>query len=269
MYNYNLINSETDAVMFCKADGSPFTEEENAKLLIELNSIFPEHIKWESDGDYTRCLVLKAKNYIMYDGKKKTIKGSAFKTSSKELALKDFMNEVVDSLLNDGTTEDILIIYNKYIKEALNPKEVRRWAQKKSITEAVLQCEGYEELDEEDEDSPRKNETDVWNAVKDIEGLQQGDKVYLYPVRLPDKVTEEPKYKLNKETGIKEVVGVKTSVKTQYGLRIDSLYQNDIATEKLIKRVADTLKIFSTVIDIEQFPKYHLKSNKNLLEALK
>lgn len=162
----------------------------------------------------------------------------------------------------------ILDIYQQYIREASNPENILRWSQKKTVTESILSCEGYEDLSEDDEDTPRKNETDVYNAIKGEEGIQQGDKIYVYPVYLGKKTKKEEKFKKNKETGIKEHIGFVDKEIDTYGLKQSKYYNNDVVIEKLVKRVYDTIKIFELVIDISKFTKYHNKTNKHLLENL-
>lgn len=99
MHNFNIGPTDTDSISFCKKDGSPFSKEEQTILLNEINDISPEFIEWEDDGYYQTCIVLKAKNYILWDGEKMTIKGSSFKTATKELALKQMMLDIVQVLL--------------------------------------------------------------------------------------------------------------------------------------------------------------------------
>ena len=83
MKNHNFIigPTDTDSISFCKPDMSPFSPEETKQLLAEINAMSPEFIEWEDDGYYEVCITLRAKNYVLWDGKKKTVKGSAFKTS--------------------------------------------------------------------------------------------------------------------------------------------------------------------------------------------
>ena len=82
-HNFILGPVDTDSISICKPAGAPFTEEEMQSLLDEINSYFPEHIKYADDGYFPRCVALKAKNYILYDGKKIKIKGSSLKASTK------------------------------------------------------------------------------------------------------------------------------------------------------------------------------------------
>ena len=83
------------------------------------------------------------------------------------------------------------------------------------------------------------------------------------------KVTKTvPKRKRNKETGEMETVGSSEKEIDVHGLKLSKYYDNDIATDKLVKRVWDTMNIFKSVINMEIFTKYHLKSNKIALEQL-
>lgn len=259
-YNFIIGPTDTDSLSFCKPDMSPFSNEELINLLKEINDISPEFIEWENDGYYECCIALKAKNYVLWDGKKKTVKGSAFKTSSKERALAEFMNKVVDALIFDKQ-DQLVNIYHEYIKEALNVQDIKRWAQKKTLTESILKCKDWTEeqiLSKE----LRKNECDVWDAIKDEEAPQQGDKYYVYPLILGKKIIPG---------GVSEKTGkpLKDKVKEINGLRLTKHWKNDHDSEKLIERVYDTLKIFSSIIDMNQFIDYSKQVNKPLLMDIK
>ena len=166
--------TDTDSVSFCKKDGSPFTKEELDSLLKEINELSPDLITWEDDGYYKTCIAVKAKNYIMrkHTGETYT-KGSAFKSSTKELALRELMTEIVNEMLEENNAETIKNIYQKYINEAKNITDIQRWCVKKTYTERI-------------ENSDRANETKVMDAINEglrtgkLQSIQQGDKIYLY-----------------------------------------------------------------------------------------
>lgn len=99
-YNLTLINADTDSITVCKADQSPLSEEESSNLLKELNSLFPEKIVWADDGKFEKVIVFKAKNYVLWDGKKLKTKGSALRSGNRETALREFINETVACILN-------------------------------------------------------------------------------------------------------------------------------------------------------------------------
>lgn len=269
-YNFIIGPTDTDSISFCKPGGLEFSEEERIILLNEINSLSPEFIEWENDGYYKTCLALKAKNYILYDGEEKIIKGSAFKTSSKEIAMKAMMTDIVDAILNDKL--DILQdIYKQYVKEAINVTDISRWAQKKSITEPVLKCRGYEKYTKEQLKAKemRPNETNIWDAVKNEELVQQGDKVYIYPAILSTETVMEPVIRKNRKTGEMEHKGEKAKEVITYGLKMTKYWdKQDHDVEQLVKRVYDTIKIFSTVLDMDQFINYALVKNKELWKSL-
>lgn len=64
---FELVNCDTDSISFCRRDGGEITDSEREKLLNDLNSLFPNQILWEDDGYFKTMIVVKAKNYIMYD----------------------------------------------------------------------------------------------------------------------------------------------------------------------------------------------------------
>lgn len=222
--NFKLVNCDTDSISFSKKNGDPFSEEEQENLLKELNSLFPEKIKWEHDGIYPKVIVLKSKNYITYDGKKIKAKGSALRSSKTEKALKEFMNEIIEALVFDRQNT-LVDIYHKYVKEIHNIQDISRWSSKKTITEAVLNPE-------------RTNEQKVLDALEG-QKVQPGDKYYMY-------FTETK------------------------ALKLAGNWRNDVRDEDkvvLLNKLYKTIVIFKNVIDLTQFPKYHLK-NKKIKEEL-
>jgi DNA polymerase I len=239
-------NCDTDSISF--TTNKDLTDDDRLALLKELNALYPNTIRFEDDGYYKCLLVLKAKNYVMYDGQKMKLKGSSIKDQKKEKALSEMLQTML-KLIIDDKCEDLIDVYNKYIKEAKNPKDIKRWSQKKTITKAILNCS-------EDEEA-RKNETDVWDAVKN-KPVQEGDKIYVYPAVL-NTTTEIKHFKNGK---VKEKVIETTGLKT-----IDD-WKNDHSITKLVKRVVDTVDILSNVVDSSLFIDYTKKDKRKLLEEL-
>ena len=155
--NFKVVAGDTDGVSFCKTDSSNFTKEECDNLLHKLNDRMGKMIEWENDGVFSRMIVLRAKNYILYDGKTVKYKGSAIKATAKEPALKQFIKDLLNEMLEGSF--DFVTIYNKI-------KDITRWATKKTITSKVL-------------GSDRTNEKVVRDAIKDTEYVE-GDKAYFY-----------------------------------------------------------------------------------------
>lgn len=260
-HNFIIGPTDTDSISFCKPDGKPFSEQEQEALLNELNSIMPEKIVYEGDGYFPTCIAVRAKNYMLWDGKEKKIKGSAFKTSSKEPAMKEMMEEFLDSLIETDDIKPLIEIYHKYVREAINVKDIRRWCQKKTVTASVLKCKGWTPADIESK-ALRKNECDVWDAIQ-RNGMKvfDGDKIYVYPVILEKQIISG---RLSEKTG----KALKDQIKEITGLRLAEDFQNDQDVDKFIGRVISTVKIFKSVIDIEQFTDYTKAKNKHLLEKL-
>lgn len=219
---FTLVNCDTDSISYCRFNAEPFTNEERDSLLIDLNSLYPDKIRFEDDGYYNTVVVLKAKNYVLWDGKKIKIKGSAIKASTKERALKELIGETIQYIL-DGKENDLTSLYHKYVKEALSVKDIKRWASRKSITEAVLNPE-------------RTNEQKVADALEGQE-FQPGDRRYFY-------------------------------FKSDGSLSVVENFDGDYDRYKLIEKIWKTLQVFSTVIDMSSFPKYHLKTKRHLLEEI-
>lgn len=161
---FQLVNLDTDSIMICNND-KPFTKEVRASLLEEVNKLFPKYIKFADDGYYKCVLVLKAKNYVLEDEKKRKTKGSALKATTKEKALREFIDEVVDVLMA-RKKEHIFFIYNKYVKEIFNLTDIGRWASKKTYTDKI-------------DSSDRANETKIKTAIEGSE-YKISDKLYVY-----------------------------------------------------------------------------------------
>jgi len=164
-HQFQISNCDTDSISFCKSDGTYFSLEERKQLVKEINDISPEFMKWADDGYYKKVIILAAKNYILQkeDGKI-TYKGSSLKDQKKEIALKEFLYEIIDAMLNEKY--NYIEIYNKYVKEILNLKDIKRWSSKRTISEKTFS-------------SPRSNETKVKDAINGTE-YKEGDRIWVY-----------------------------------------------------------------------------------------
>jgi DNA polymerase elongation subunit (family B) len=168
--NFKVINCDTDSIMFCNRDGSPISKEDQEKILEQINAEFPEKINFSHDGYYQTAIVFAAKNYVLHDpfAKKEKdrlkVKGSAIKDQKKEKALKEFQSAMFQTILEgrDNYTE----IYEQYVKEILDIKDISRWTSKKTISKAVLT-------------SPRTNEKKVRDAIEGTD-YREGDRVYVF-----------------------------------------------------------------------------------------
>lgn len=159
---FTIINADTDSITI--TNNTELSEDQRKGLLEDLNSEYPERIRFEDDGYYKRLIVLRAKNYILWDGNKIKIKGSALKDAKKEKALKEFLLKVIEAMIND--TNGYVDIYNAYVKEASSITDISRWASKKTISNKVLTNE-------------RPNEAKIRDAIQGEE-IVEGDKVYMY-----------------------------------------------------------------------------------------
>lgn len=162
--SFKIANADTDSITVYKEDQSFFSIEERINLLKDLNSKCPDGLVWEDDGFFKCVIVLKAKNYILWDGNKIKYKGSALKSSTLEPKLKEFIKKIIDSILNEKN--DFVDIYNDYVKQVCNISDITPWCTKKTLTEKTY-------------NSTRKNETKILDAVEGME-VVEGDKVYLF-----------------------------------------------------------------------------------------
>lgn len=161
---FRLINADTDSISIGKVDSSSFAEKERGELLNELNGLFPDKIHFEDDGYYLTVIVFKIKNYVLWDGKKLKIKGSSLRDPKKELALQEFIKEMIQTIIDKKY--DYLNIYEKYVKEILKITDIKRWVSKKTVTDKMMTGE-------------RLNETKAKDALAGSE-YREGDKVYMY-----------------------------------------------------------------------------------------
>lgn len=243
---FTVSNCDTDSISF--TTGSPLSEEERKRLLAELNALYPSMIRFEDDGYYQRLIILKAKNYILWDGKKVKLKGSSLRDQKKEPALKEMLGRIIDCLVH-GNKEDIVAVYKAYIKETLRVEDIKRWSTKKTVTKAILNCATDPEA--------RLNERKVYDAIAHTP-IQEGDKVYLYPCIKYLEVIRTPL----KNGKIREKVIKET------GLKLADEWRGDHDSAKLVERVYKTVEILDGVLEIDQLVDYTLVKNKVLLDNL-
>jgi DNA polymerase elongation subunit (family B) len=139
--------------------------DEQTTLLDELNALMPANIVWKNDKHYRRLIVFKAKNYVMDDGKKVKVKGSALKGSKKEPALKEFTREVIDLLLKDRK-EQVLFAYLRRCNEINALTDIKEWCFKITVTKKVL-------------DPQATFQKKIRSAIGDTP-VSEGDKVYMF-----------------------------------------------------------------------------------------
>lgn len=166
-HKFTLAGCDTDAITFCKNDGSAFSEIEQNELLNELNSLFPPGILWSKEDYFSKVIIFKAKNYVLYSNGKMKIKGSALKDAKKEIALKDFLGEVIKAIIDDKPHSDLQEIYHTYVREIRDGlKDIKRWCGKKTLTSTIFTSE-------------RANETKVLDAIRHTEYVES-DKIWTY-----------------------------------------------------------------------------------------
>lgn len=237
---FTLVNADTDSISITIQ--RTLSGDEQNTYIEALNSNYPTLIRFTNDGYFNKVIVLKAKNYIMYDGKKIKLKGSSLKDQKKEPALKEMLDKMINCLVYENPKEAVNV-YNDYIKECMHVNNISRWAAKKTISKAILNCATDPEA--------RENERKPYEAIKDIK-VQEGDKVYLYPAIL----NTEIETKQFKNGNVKQTV-IKTT-----GLRRVDVWKNDHDVDKLIERVYDTASILAPVLDMNGFIDYTVKKNK-------
>lgn len=242
-HDFIISGGDTDAINFSKGDGGSFAREEIDQLFKELNEISPEFMVWEMDGLYEKVIVLRAKNYVLYDGKKILVKGSGLRVPNKEVALKECIDRFINSLLCISN-ETPLEIYHSYVKEIFNMKEINRWTSKKTITHAVLNAE-------------RSNESKVFDALEGKE-YQEGDRFRFY-FKFSHESIEEKLLPSGKTSKTK---------KLNYILKLEEDYDNDHDVNKLLEKLYKNILVFENVLDAKQFLNYSKVKNKKALATL-
>jgi len=232
MNNLILCNVDTDSFSVCKPDQAPWTKEEKDNFIKDLNSQFPELIYWDDDGIYSKFLVLKSKNYVLVDetGKIK-IKGSSLKDQKRPKMILQFINDFINILLEEKP-EKLVPLYESYVKLTANIIDIKPWSKKLTITDKIFKCKDHANLTKEEkkEAKLRKNETDVYDALKDRQ-VQEGDKIWVY---------------FNNNGGLSMVED----------------WAGDYDRKALLKNLFTATQIFKNVIDPIQFKNYTLKKNK-------
>ena len=254
-YNFLIPVIDTDSLTISKPDGSPFSQEEIDRLTKEINSLTPELINWEFEFYIPRIITIKSKNYVLDYGNEVKTKGSSLRDQKKEPAMKELMNNLIGEMLGENNIDTLVLIYKKYVQEAMNVTDIMRWSTKKTISDKVLAGRNPKA-------DVRKQELDVWKAIQHEDDTQEGNKVHLYPVILGEEITPG---------GVSEKTGkpLKDKVKVITGLKLAKYWDNDHNVEHLISRVYATIKIFKNVLDMDQFIDYSKKKNTPLLEDLK
>lgn len=174
---FQVVNADTDS--FSYTTGKQLSGESFAEHIEEINRL-REGIVWENDGQYKKVLIVKAKNYVLDDGKKVVIKGSSLKATMKEPALKRFIDDIILLLLDDR--KDMLYdLYSDYVNVigAIGREDVGSWCSKKTITKAVLHPQ-------------RTNEARIKEALG-TKHVEEGDKVFVF-FETPEKLTLKENY---------------------------------------------------------------------------
>jgi DNA polymerase elongation subunit (family B) len=179
-HSYTIAPSDTDSISFCKSDGSPFSKEEIKTLLNEINEQSPDKVLWEDDGVYKTIIALKAKNYVLYNPEAKKekdrlkIKGSALKGSTRPEAVKELIKRFIETMAytenRDEMLDNLQRMYETYVYEAMNVKEIKRWSARKTLSSTMQKSE-------------RANETKVIDAIKGTD-YREGDRFFVF--KMPD-----------------------------------------------------------------------------------
>ena len=117
-----LLEADTDGVYFAVPES--FTEEDERRVVAEVDAILPARVKLEYDGRYASMLSHEPKNYALrtLDGKV-LLKGVAFRSSRAEPFGERFLREAVAALF-DGDVARVREIYVRTVI-SLRRREIR------------------------------------------------------------------------------------------------------------------------------------------------
>ena len=222
-HNFKLCNVDTDSILFCKQDQSPFSEEEQQQLLNEINGLMDQGIRFEHDGYFDKVIIFKAKNYILRGKGKTKQKGSSIKAPCLELRLKVFIDSTIELMLSEEKDykDLILLNYNNIANEIIQPTiDINQWSFRKSLTEKSLDPETLNTI-------AKKIQYALEEDMDEIYEL--GDRVFLY-------------------------------FNTEEKLVLSKHYKNDHNQLRLLKKLFMTSQRFKDLLGKEFFPKYHLKT---------
>jgi DNA polymerase elongation subunit (family B) len=245
---FEIVNCDTDSFSYTK--GYDVDTAEFNKDIDELNSLYPENIIWEDDGQFSKVIVVKAKNYVLQEKGTEKIKykGSSLTDQKKEPALIEFLQKMIGTILENSSPEAQNSLYDEFVKEAYNIVDINRWAVKKTITKAVFE-------------SDRKQEKDVRDAFNG-RTFSEGDKIWLYRYIRGKKqkvVKGEPVFYKKDNSPI---------LVDDTALKMVQDYDHNYNKMHYVDRVYSTLEILSNVVDIEVFTKYKNKCNLVKLKTL-
>lgn len=165
-HNFIIGPTDTDSISLTKSDMTPFSKQEVENLVKEINGISPEFMKWENDGYYETCIAVRAKNYVLWDGKKLVVKGASLKATVKSPAMKQFIMDIIWCIIKEEYNYSE--IYLRYVKEIMNVTDISRFAVRKTITNKVMEAE-------------RTAAQKILTAIEDSEeSYAEGDKAYVY-----------------------------------------------------------------------------------------
>lgn len=246
---FNIAYLDTDALCITKPDGAPFPPEEQSALLAELNSLFPEHIKFSNDGYAPAMVVIKTKNrfYLNEKGDLK-VKGSALKSSKTLPSIKKFHRRCMDALLGLSGTTVAEIYREEVIALARGVNSISDWSSKKTISEKTIA-------------SKRKTEQDIMDAVRGRH-WQNGDKIWVYR-------TNENKLKLvedydpsNPDYALPKLLSSLANASKVFDTVVDNSYRVDFG------KVTNARKLNNLVRDRVMPEKKKKPTPKNVLQEL-
>jgi len=164
-----LVNADTDSISFV-LNPEIHTDVVNNPMLMkqcldEVNALSPEGIVWEDDGTFDGVIVVAAKNYLLKQGDKLTYKGASLKATMKEIALKNFLKNTLELLL-DQNVKGAMDLYQEAAEEIKYLQDIKDWCSKKTVTDAVL-------------NPKRTTEQRILDAIGDKQ-VQEGDKIRVF-----------------------------------------------------------------------------------------
>lgn len=203
--------------------------DDKSKFLSDLNALYHKDILWEDDGYYPSVLVLKAKNYVLLLEDGSITQKGAAVKATTKEPVFREFISNVTELLLKGEKEDGIIQYYNRLASNIHRIDVS------TITE--------------------------WCSKKTVTGS------VLAPKRTQEKRVKEAIERAGLTPKEGDKIHVFFEEETRVALAED--FRGLYSKKKYANKLYNTINVFSSVIDVSRFPKYHLKRHEKEFEQLR
>lgn len=202
--------------------------------------------------------------------------GEALSTLETEAILSRLNSIIPKGMLleNDGVYESMVVIKSKnYAMKAAGKTTIKGSGLKATMKEPILASFLSDAIGLLLDDKAYALPELYHDIVRSIEGLTDitpwcSKKTITKAVLNPARTTEERILEAVAGEQIQEGDKIRVFFETPTKLALDKNFTGDYCKDTLYRKLFDTVKILSTVVDINLFPNYKLKKNKKALEKL-